>query len=154
MTPVLDPLLHGWPVSIPAPWASAILIGEERARRSPPREGCAAKPRNPSRRGAKATPRPSRPPRVGKPLSLGVKEELRLATADLIRIRAEREQLRLELSALKAHCHATGVGKPRIPNHPLVALVMVRRVSFWFFSTQYGRIMGAVCRHSDQGRPL
>jgi hypothetical protein len=118
VTPVPDPLLHGWPVSIPAPWASAILIGEERARRSPPREGCAAKPRNPSRRGAKATPRPSRPPRVGKPLSLGVKEELRLATADLIRIRAEREQLRLELSALKAHCHATGVGKPRIPQPP------------------------------------
>ena len=50
---------------------------------------------------------------------MGVREELRLATADLIRIRDEREQLRLELSALKAHCRATGVGEPRIPLPPV-----------------------------------
>ncbi len=77
------------------------------------------KAKKPLQERRKATPRPSRPPRVDKPLSLGVREELRLATADLIRIRAEREQLRLELSALKAHCHATGVGKPRIPLPPV-----------------------------------
>ncbi len=56
---------------------------------------------------------------MDRPLSLGIKEELRPATADLIRIRTEREQLWLELSALKAHCHATGVGEPRIPLPPV-----------------------------------
>ena len=102
----------------------------------------------------KATPRPLRPPRVDKPLSLGVREELRLATADLIRIRAEREQLRLELSALKAHCRATGIGEPRIPLPP-VSCAGYGKIGFSSVSsTRYGRIMGAVCRHSDQGRPL
>jgi len=112
------------------------------------------KAKKPLQERRKATPRPPRPPRVDRPLSLGVREELRLATADLIRIRAEREQLRLELSALKAHCRATGVGEPRIPLPPVSHAGYGKMVSFWFSSTQYGRIMGAVCRHSDQGRPL
>jgi hypothetical protein len=77
------------------------------------------KAKKPLQERRKATPRPVRPPRVDRPLSLGVREELRLATADLIRIRDEREQLRLELSALKAHCRATGVGEPRIPLPPV-----------------------------------
>jgi hypothetical protein len=86
------------------------------------------KAKKPLQERRKATPRPPRPPKVDRPLSLGVKEELRLATADLIRIRAEREQLRLELSALKAHCHATGVGEPRIPLPPVSRVGYGKRV--------------------------
>ena len=86
------------------------------------------KAKKPLQERRKTTPRPPRPPRVDKPMSLGVREEFRLAPADLIRIRAEREQLRLELSALKAHCHATGVGEPRIPLPPVSRVGYGKRV--------------------------
>jgi hypothetical protein len=67
--------------------------------------------RNPG--GRRKVTHPSRiPPRRDEAV------ELQRANADLLRIRAEREQLRLELQALRAHCHARGIGEPRVPLPP------------------------------------
>lgn len=86
-----------------------------------PVEARSVTPGNSRRRRRRRTRKPARDnqgriakrPRPGR-----VEIELRQANADLIRIRAEREQLRLELLALKTHCRATGVGEPRIPLPP------------------------------------
>ncbi len=57
--------------------------------------------------------------RIDHPSALAkVREEFRQACDDLHRIRAEREQLRLELQAFKALCHRKGIKRPHVsPRH-------------------------------------
>jgi len=75
------------------------------------------RPRRPARERREAQPRFPRPIRSREP-AWQPSAELRQAQADLMRIRAERERLRLEVLALKTHCRSTGVGEPRVPLPP------------------------------------
>jgi hypothetical protein len=75
------------------------------------------RPRRPARERRESRPYYPRLPQFREP-AWRPSNELKQAQADLVRIRAERERLRLEVQALKSHCRSSGIGEPRVPLPP------------------------------------